>query len=75
LTHETTTTADVTKDLKVRIPVEYHIQLRTLKILKGKSMSHALSEALDLYFENNQEQATGVRARLLIVSFDDTDSR
>lgn len=49
------TTADAMKDLKVRIPVEYHIQLRTLKILKGKSMSDALSEALDLYFENAQE--------------------
>jgi hypothetical protein len=53
LTQETTN--ELTKDLKVRIPVEYHIQLRTLKILKGKNMSDALSEALDLYFENAQE--------------------
>ena len=38
------------KDLKVRIPVKYHMQLHTLKILKGKSLSDAVTEALDDYF-------------------------
>lgn len=39
-----------TKDLKVRLPTSYHMRLQTLKILKGKNMSVALCEALDLYF-------------------------
>lgn len=38
------------KDLKVRLPVHYHMKLQTLKILKGKNMSDSLREALDLYF-------------------------
>ena len=38
------------KDLKVRIPVKYHMQLHTLKILRGKSLSDAVAEALDDYF-------------------------
>lgn len=48
---QTTTT---TKDLKVKLPVSYHIQLRTLKILKGKTLSDAMSEALDLYFQGER---------------------
>ena len=39
-----------TKDLKVRLPVAYHMKLQTLKILKGKNMSESLCEALDMYF-------------------------
>ena len=41
------------KDLKVRIPVKYHMQLHTLKILRGKSLSDAVTEALDEYFAKN----------------------
>lgn len=40
----------MTKDLKVRLPVSYHMKLQTLKILKGKNMSDSLCEALDMYF-------------------------
>jgi len=47
MSHET----EMTKDLKVRLPVHYHMKLQTLKILKGKNMSESLCEALDLYFE------------------------
>jgi hypothetical protein len=39
-----------TKDLKVRLPMHYHMKLQTLKILKGKNMSVAFCEALDMYF-------------------------
>lgn len=42
--------SEMTKDLKVRLPVHYHMKLQTLKILKGKNMSDSLCEALDLYF-------------------------
>jgi hypothetical protein len=39
-----------TKDLKVRLPMSYHLKLQTLKILKGKNMSASFCEALDMYF-------------------------
>ena len=42
--------SEMMKDLKVRLPVHYHMKLQTLKILKGKNMSDSLCEALDLYF-------------------------
>lgn len=38
------------RDLKVRIPLQYYLQLHTIKLLKGKNMSDALTEALDMYF-------------------------
>ena len=41
---------EMTKDLKVRLPMQYHMKLQTLKILKGKNMSASLCEALDMYF-------------------------
>ncbi len=48
---ETETITIPAKDLKVRIPVKYHMQLHTLKILRGKSLSDAVTEALDDYFQ------------------------
>lgn len=47
---EESATMITTKDLKVRLPVAYHMKLQTLKILKGKNMSDSLCEALDMYF-------------------------
>ena len=38
------------KDVRVRIPVNYHLRLHEIKILEGKGMGEALAEALDLYF-------------------------
>ncbi len=43
-----------TKDLKVRLPMSYHMKLQTLKILKGKNMSVAFCEALDMYFADGK---------------------
>lgn len=54
------------KDLKVRLPVHYHMKLQTLKILKGKNMSDSLCEALDLYFEERGiKLAPGVALEML----------
>lgn len=39
------------KELRVKIRVEYHLKLHALKLLKGKRMSEAVEEALELYFE------------------------
>lgn len=47
-----------TKDLKVRLPVQYHMKLQTLKILKGKNMSESLCEALDMYFAEKEQRGT-----------------
>lgn len=44
------TTTPPMRDLKVRIPLQYYVQLHTLKILKGKNMADSLCEALDVYF-------------------------
>lgn len=38
------------KELKVNIPVRYHLQLHQLKVLEGKQMNAVVREALDLYF-------------------------
>jgi hypothetical protein len=46
-----------TKDLKVRLPMSYHMKLQTLKILKGKNMSAAFCEALDMYFADKPQGA------------------
>ena len=48
----------ITKDLKVRLPVQYHMKLQTLKILKGKNMSDSLCEALDMYFSEKEQRGT-----------------
>lgn len=53
---------NITKDLKVRLPMSYHMKLQTLKILKGKNMSVAFCEALDMYF---RERADGDAAAKL----------
>ena len=50
------TTEITTKDLKVRLPAHYHMKLQTLKILKGKNMSEAFCEALDMYFSDKDRQ-------------------
>jgi hypothetical protein len=47
----------MTKDLKVRLPMQYHMKLQTLKILKGKNMSESLCEALDMYFARQSARA------------------
>jgi hypothetical protein len=54
-----------TKDLKVRLPTHYHMKLQTLKILKGKNMSVAFCEALDMYFAEHVAQVRSPRAALV----------
>jgi hypothetical protein len=57
MSHEITT-----KDLKVRLPVSYHMKLQTLKILKGKNMSEAFCEALDMYFADKGRDKDAIAA-------------
>jgi len=37
------------RELKVKLPATYHDKLQKLKVLRGKTMSRAVAEALDVY--------------------------
>ena len=39
-----------TKELKVHIPVKYHLQLHQLKVLEGTQIHSVIEEALDAWF-------------------------
>ncbi|MCA1812584.1 MAG: hypothetical protein LC624_01380 [Halobacteriales archaeon] len=39
------------KEIKVKIPLEFHIKLHTLKVLKGQSISDTVELALGRYFQ------------------------
>ena len=41
---------DYLHELRVRIPVDLHRQLLSLKVLRGKSLAETVSTALDIYF-------------------------
>jgi hypothetical protein len=43
------------KELKVNIPVRYHLQLHQLKVVEGRQMNAVVREALDLYFRRLAE--------------------
>ena len=38
------------KELKVNIPVKYHLQLHSLKVMEGRQIHGVVQEALDKYF-------------------------
>jgi hypothetical protein len=40
-----------TKELKVHIPVKYHLQLHQLKVLEGRQIHSVIEEALDQWFQ------------------------
>jgi hypothetical protein len=46
--------AEAGKEIKVKIPVGYHIKLHTLKVLKGQSISDTVEIALERYFQQNR---------------------
>lgn len=41
---------DRVKEVKVKIPLSYHVRLHSMKVLTGKQISDAVKEALDAYF-------------------------
>ena len=46
------------KEIKVRIPLDYHIKLHTVKVVSGTAISETVKAALESYFEElNQESA------------------
>lgn len=56
------------KEVKVKIPVSHHIKLHSMKVLTGKQISDAITEALDAYFaaQNANEVPSLADPRLLI---------
>lgn len=49
------------KEIKVKIPLEFHIKLHTLKVLKGQSISSTVEHALTRYFEKLSTMDEGQR--------------
>ena len=46
------------KEVKVKIPVSHHIKLHSMKVLTGKQISDAITEALDAYFASRAFETT-----------------
>lgn len=42
--------ASATREIKVKIPIEYHLRLHTLKVLRGQSISTTVERALSEHF-------------------------
>lgn len=38
------------KEVKVKIPMSYHVRLHSMKVLTGKPISDTVTEALEAYF-------------------------
>lgn len=54
----TTPAGDPLHELRLRIPVDLHRQLLSLKVLRGKSLAETVSRALDVYFADHARKAT-----------------
>jgi len=50
------------KELKVNIPVKYHLQLHSLKVIEGRQIHGVVEEALDRYFEKLNGKPQGEEA-------------
>ena len=43
------------KEIKVRIPLDYHIKLHTVKVVSGVPISDTVKDALEEYFQEISE--------------------
>ena len=48
------------KEIKVRIPLDYHIKLHTVKVVQGTAISDTVKVALENYFEEISKAETVV---------------
>lgn len=52
------------KEIKVRIPIDYHVRLHTVKVVAGTPISDTVKRALESYFDElAQESGQQVVAR------------
>jgi hypothetical protein len=49
------------KELKVNIPVKYHLQLHSLKVMEGRQIHGVVQEALDKYFATMRTEQVSPR--------------
>ena len=56
--HEPKPDTSRAKEVKVKIPVSHHIKLHSMKVLTGKQISDAITEALDAYFASQAFEQT-----------------
>lgn len=47
------------KEIKVKIPVDFHIKLHTLKVLRGQNISSTVEIALERYFSQHAGDVDG----------------
>lgn len=47
------------KEMKVKVPLEYHIKLHGLKLLNNQSISKSVEMALRKYFDELEDPANG----------------
>ena len=57
------------RTLKVKLPIQQHIQLHSMRVYRGEGISETVTAALQMYFERRRESdtpplATTVPARL-----------
>ncbi|MHB8586343.1 MAG: hypothetical protein ACYDDF_10980 [Thermoplasmatota archaeon] len=58
------------KEIKVRIPVEYHIRLHAVKVVKGQAISDTVRLALESYFSDlRNDQPHADLAQVLATPF------
>ena len=50
LIHEPKGDPNRDKEVKVKIPISYHVRLHSMKVLTGKPISDTVTEALEAYF-------------------------
>ncbi|HUR69992.1 MAG TPA: hypothetical protein VM370_12165 [Candidatus Thermoplasmatota archaeon] len=50
LINEPKTDPSRAKEVKVKIPMSFHIRLHSMKVLTGKPISDTVTEALEAYF-------------------------
>lgn len=53
LIHEPKGDPNRQKEVKVKIPVSFHVKLHSMKVLTGKQISDAVTEALEVYFQTH----------------------
>lgn len=45
------------KEIKVKIPIEYHIKLHSIRLTEDRSLSSTVQDALETYFQVLKRQA------------------
>lgn len=47
---------DEAKEIKVKIPLDYHVKLHTVKVVSGTPISDTVKAALEEYFDDLKDE-------------------